>query len=143
MVEPISRGADGAEKAVVVGQRRWRLLALIYLGIFLVILGLAYTNHLPPQLGRIPYYDKIGHGVLYAIAAYLGHRILGDRWWRLGRVSVPLFALLFGLFTLAEELVQGLSPYRTLDGGDLLWSFIGIAVGTAWAQGNRQRRQDR
>lgn len=116
------------------GQHRWGLLSLLYLGIFLTIMALAYTNTLPTQLGRIPYYDKIGHCVLYAIAAYLGHRILRRRWVSpMGR-SLPLFALAFSTFTVVEEWVQNLSPHRTLDLSDLFWSFVGIALGTWLAQ---------
>jgi VanZ family protein len=134
MTEPKSPHPPHVLQLAWWGQHRWGLLSLLYLGIFLAIMALAYTNTLPPQLGRIPYYDKIGHCVLYAIAAYLGHRILRRRWIRLLGRSLPLFALGFSSFTVVEELVQNLSPYRTLDLSDLLWSFVGIVLGTWLAQ---------
>ncbi|MEO1352425.1 MAG: hypothetical protein AAFW84_27110, partial [Cyanobacteria bacterium J06635_15] len=55
-----------------------------YLAIFLVILVLAYTKNLPGYLNAIPYYDKIGHVVLYCVAAAIfpsangGNSRLGD-----------------------------------------------------------------
>ncbi|HEY9734918.1 MAG TPA: hypothetical protein V6D06_01505 [Trichocoleus sp.] len=112
------------------------LLAGAYLALFLTILLLAYTNRLPSFLGEIPYYDKIGHVVLYAVPTYLGHRLCRYRqivcW-------VPLFPALFALFTVTEELGQSLSPYRTLDPTDLIASFIGIAVGWQLAERSRYR----
>lgn len=44
-------------------------LAWGYAGLFLWILYLAYSGHLPDWFQAIPYYDKPAHGVLYAIAA--------------------------------------------------------------------------
>lgn len=101
-------------KTEVSNGKRWQLvgISLLYLAIFLTIMALAYTNSIPPQLGLIPYSDKIGHGVLYGIAAYLGHRILRYRHFSVRGWTLPLFALLFGLFTLVEEVIQVLSPDR-------------------------------
>jgi hypothetical protein len=101
--------------------------------------GVGLHQHPAPAARLHPYYDKIGHGVLYAIAAYLGHRILRCRWLVWNSIPLPRFALLFGLFTVAEELVQSLSPHRTLDAIDLLWSFVGIALGTGMAEWQYRR----
>jgi polysaccharide biosynthesis protein VpsQ len=107
----------------------------IYASLFGLILWAAYTNHLPLDfLNQIPYYDKIGHVVLYFIATYLGHRVLRQRQYRCFNRTWPLFPSLFGLFTLIEEWIQGFSPYRTLDPGDLICSFLGIGLGYIVAQ---------
>lgn len=90
---------------------------------------MAYTGNLPSQLGRIPFYDKIGYLLLYGIAAYLGHRVLGSRRVRLGTIAVPLFPFLFAIVTVAEETLQILSPNRTFDVTDLIASFLGITLG--------------
>jgi VanZ family protein len=111
------------------------ILATGYAGFFLITLWAAYTNQLPTGfLNQIPYYDKIGHVVLYCIAGYLGHRLLQRRHYLLFAVHWPIFPSLFALFTLAEEITQGFSPYRTLDAGDLLCSAIGIVLGYGLAQ---------
>jgi hypothetical protein len=78
---------------------------------------MAYRNALPPQLEYIPYYDKIGHVLIYGIAAYLGERWVRHRRFRLLGVRLPLFVTLFSLFVVAEELVQYFSPHRNLDPG--------------------------
>lgn len=82
----------------------WRVLAALYAAAFLVVLLLAYTGNSPPQLSRIPFYDKIGHVVLYGIATYLGHRVLGYRRVTVLTIGVP-FPLLFGIGTVSEELL--------------------------------------
>jgi VanZ family protein len=102
---------------------RWEILAVLYASIFLTILVLAYTGNLPPILTQN---DKAGHVVLYAIATYLGHRVLRYRRVKLRFFTIPLFPTLFGIFTVTEELLQSLSPHRTLDATDLIASFIGI-----------------
>lgn len=109
----------------------WRLasISLVYLLIFLSIMAMAYTNNLPGYLSAIPHYDKPGHLILYALPTYLGHRILNYRTLPLRSLRLPLFPLLFTLFTVTEELIQNLSPYRTLDAIDLLASAIGIVLG--------------
>lgn len=107
----------------------WPLLALTYASTFIVILILAYTGNIPEFIQKIPSYDKIGHVVLYSLATYLGHRVLkrlkvkGFGW------ALPLWPLLFALFTLAEELVQLTSPQRTFSWLDAIASFLGILLG--------------
>ncbi|ESA36149.1 hypothetical protein N836_08350 [Leptolyngbya sp. Heron Island J] len=120
-------------------QRHVVLLALGYGGLFLLILWAAYTNNLPLSLlGKIPYYDKIGHVVLYALASYLGHRVLHRQHFR-GVRYLPIFPVLFGLAMTAEEIVQGLSPYRTLDALDLVCSLSGVVLGYFLAQRPEQQ----
>jgi polysaccharide biosynthesis protein VpsQ len=120
--------------------------AAFYATFFVVTLWAAYNNHLPlVWLSQFPKYDKVGHLLLYFIPSYLGHCLCRYRHFSfvLGRfpgkasplrLTLPLFPMLFGLFTVMEELIQGFSPYRTLDGGDLICSFIGIGVGYWLAQ---------
>ena len=115
-------------------QRHVILLAISYGSLFLGILWAAYTNNLPLELlAKIPYYDKIGHVVLYALASYLGHRVLNQRHFR-GHRYLPVFPILFGLAMTAEEMIQGLSPYRTLDSLDLVCSLSGVVLGYVLVQ---------
>ena len=104
-------------------------LALLYASLFLIVLVAAYRGQLPlEQLSRIPYYDKLGHVLLYAIATYLGHQVC-YRWRLFGGLRLPAFPILFGIATVAEELTQGLAPSRTLDPIDLICSVGGIFLG--------------
>ena len=117
----------------------WSLISGLYLTIFLTILVLAYTGRLPTHLLMgIPYADKIGHVVLYCIAAYVGHRVLKHRHIMLLGLSLPLFPMLFGVFTIVEEVGQGFAPHRTFDGVDLVASLIGVWLGY-WLAERRMR----
>ena len=110
--------------------RKIVFLASSYGLLFLILLWAAYTNHLPLQwLSQIPSYDKLGHVILYCVPSYLGHRLCRRKRFVTGRVSLPTFPTLFALFTVTEELIQGFSPYRTLDAGDLVCSLIGVGIG--------------
>lgn len=118
-------------------QRNLIVLALGYGALFVIILWAAYTNNLPLDLlKQIPYYDKIGHVVLYAMASYLGHRVLNQRHFR-GMRWLPVFPVLFGLVMTAEEIFQGIAPYRTLDLLDLVCSLSGVVLGYILAQQTR------
>lgn len=100
---------------------------------FLVMLVLAYKGTLPVSslLSQFAYADKVGHLILYCIPTYLGHRLCR---YRHIQKHIPIFPAFFTLFTVTEELIQGLSPNRTLDAGDMVCSLIGIAVGYWLAQ---------
>lgn len=117
----------------------WSVAALLYGALFLLILWLAYTGNLPPQLAQIPFYDTIGHFVLYSLATYLGHRVLQQRRIHILAYHLPLWPLVFGLFTLTEEGLQSLSPNRTLSLVDLVASLIGVLFGYWLAERGRDR----
>jgi polysaccharide biosynthesis protein VpsQ len=113
-----------------------KIAALLYAIAFLVTLVLAYTGNLPPQLQQIPYHDKIGHVILYGVATYLGHTLLGYRRLRNG---FPIFPIVFAIFTIVEESFQGLSPNRSLDSIDLIASLFGIALGYQLAEKGQKK----
>ncbi len=114
----------------------WNIVAIAYAGIFLTILILAYTGNLPSVLTTN---DKLGHVVLYFLATYLGHEVCRYRRISLAGLPIPLFPLLFGIFTVVEEILQSLSPNRTLDAIDLIASFIGILLGYWFADRRRKK----
>jgi VanZ family protein len=109
-----------------VATRLWILSTIGFMCIFATILWFAYHGTLHPFFTQN---DKLAHFILYGIASFLGHRATNRHHLRQLGFPIPLFPVLFTLFTLGEELVQQLSPNRTLDLMDLLASFAGIAVG--------------
>ena len=116
-------------------RKRILVLSSLYGLFFLVTLFAAYTNRLPlGLLSRLPNYDKLGHVILYFIPTYLGHRLCKQKHIKRLNLSLPVFPVLFTLFTFTEELIQGFSPHRTLDIGDLLCSLVGIVCGYGLAQ---------
>ncbi|MEL7144422.1 MAG: hypothetical protein AAGL08_19675 [Cyanobacteria bacterium J06573_11] len=113
--------------------RKVVLLSACYGVLFLLMLVLAYQGTLPVAwLSNVHNADKIGHLVLYCVPSYLGHILF--RYKHIAPLRLPVFPGLFTLFTITEELIQGLSPNRTLDAGDMVCSLIGIAVGYRLAQ---------
>jgi len=118
----------------------WPLAGFLYALAFAAILLAAYTNNLPAYLDRIPYYDRLGHVVLYCTAAYLGHRLLRYRRWGFGSWRWSLWGWLFSLGTIAEESLQALSPNRTFSAIDMACSLSGILAG-CWLA-DRSRPQD-
>lgn len=126
-----STAAKGAPSKKVV------FLSLTYGLFFLVVLVTAYTGHLPVRyISQFQNADKIGHLLLYFIPSYLGHRLF--RCHHIKRFHLPFFPSLFALFTITEELIQGFSPNRTLDAGDMVCSLLGIVVGYWLAQRQAQ-----
>jgi VanZ family protein len=101
------------------------------MGIFATILWFAYHGTLPSIFTKN---DKLAHFCLYGIVSLLGHKATNCRHLQWRRLPVPLFPTLFALFTVGEELVQQLSPYRTLELMELLASFMGIAIGYGLAE---------
>jgi VanZ family protein len=108
---------------------KWPILNFIYFCIFLAILFLAYTGNIPKQISVIPGYDIYGHFILYAIPSFLGHQLFKRKWTVWGKLSLPLFPLLFAIFTIAEECIQSLSPQRTFSFLDMIMSLLGIIFG--------------
>ncbi|MGL5805777.1 MAG: VanZ family protein [Xenococcaceae cyanobacterium] len=112
----------------------WKIISAIYFLFLSIILVLAYTGKLPSQLVKIPCYDTFLHFILYGIATYLGHRALQKRQLKLKSISLPLWPLLFGIFTITEECLQSLSPLRTFSLQDMIASIVGLICGYLLAE---------
>jgi len=109
----------------------WKILAVIYLIVFTLIIVLAYNHALPEYLTKN---DKAGHVFLYGLATFVGQLAGNWRTIKFWNWVLPLFPLLFVVFTFVEELCQSLSPNRTFDIGDLVASFTGIVIGYVLAE---------
>lgn len=117
----------------------WVIAGLLYAGLFMIILQLAYAGNLPPMIQQIPFYDKIGHVLLYALATYLGQRALSFRQITVLNQRLPLWVTLFTMFTTVEEGIQAWSPNRTFSTVDLVCSLLGIALGYGLAEQGRTK----
>ncbi len=109
----------------------WKVLAVIYLSVFALIIVLAYNRALPEYLTQN---DKAGHIFLYGLATFLGQMVSNHRTFKLAAWTLPMFPLVFSIFTLVEEWSQSLSPNRTFDIGDLAASCLGILIGYGLAE---------
>ena len=110
------------------------MAASLYGGLLFTIGFFAYTGNLPAFLQYIPYYDTLGHFILYGIASYLGDRVLRGRKFPIMGYRIPLFAFVFGIITVVEEFIQSFSPNRTFSWIDMIASLLGLLVGYWLAQ---------
>lgn len=78
----------------------------------------------------IPYGDKLGHIGLYGMLTLLIN--IASRCYivRFGKARLQLGTLVVLLFSLIEELSQGMMPNRTLDMGDAVADVVGIVIGS-------------
>ena len=109
--------------------KKWLLPTALYFLLLLTIMLLADTGNLPLELlVKIPYYDTIGHFVLYGIASFLSHRAINRRMLVIFHLPLPLGPLLFSCFTVIEEMLQELLPNRTFSLIDMGASLLGIVL---------------
>lgn len=110
---------------------------LIFIGytLFLIFVSvLAYLNIIPTQQIKIPYYDYIGHFVLYGIWAYLFALVLPQRLFSILKFYIPTGILIVTGITIIEECLQSFSAVRSFSLIDLGCSLTGIAVGNLFYQ---------
>lgn len=106
--------------------RGWTFVCGGYIVLLIGISITAYLNLLLSQLDRIPHYDTFGHFFLLGIAAYLAHRALRKRAWRIRKVSIPIGLLSIAAFVFVDEALQALSPARTVSLSDVVASLLGM-----------------
>lgn len=102
------------------------ILFVSYTIFILAIFTLAYMGLIPLEISKIPFYDSIGHFVLYGLWAYFAGMAFSKKIF-IG-VSVPKGILIVLLIAILEESLQSLSSIRTFSLSDMYWGFIGIAV---------------
>ncbi|MGH9318251.1 MAG: VanZ family protein [Thermoanaerobaculia bacterium] len=83
-----------------------------------------------PILSGIPHFDKLVHGVLYAVEAFLLYRSVkwpGRPRFTFSRVLVILGAM--AVWGVADETHQTWIPGRSMEGGDVAADVAGAAAG--------------
>lgn len=99
---------------------------IVFTGLILIINFLAYNNLLPRDLKAIPYYDSIGHFVLFGIYAFLAQiAFKGKKFFH-----IPIGSGLIALYATLDEFIQKFSPNRSFYLWDLFFSLLGILVAT-------------
>ncbi len=122
---------------------RARWLLWPQLSLVVVISTAAYLDVLPLWLLRWEGLDKVLHFTMFGLVAFWLHQWLAGRTagptWRAALIAVAL------PFTAAavEELLQGLSAYRTVDVLDLSSDLAGMVVLVALSVWYAQRREKR
>lgn len=93
---------------------------------FIVVTILANKGLIPAVLKVIPYYDSIGHFVLFGIYAFLAQMACKGRKYK----SIPIGSGMIAVYAIMDEFLQKLSPNRTFDLHDLFFSLLGVSVAT-------------
>lgn len=104
----------------------WPIIFTLFFLFCSTVIYLAYQKKIPSILAIIPYYDYIGHFVLFGLLFYLLHRAIKRFSIKLINHKTPLALLLISAFAIAEESLQIFSPNRTFDLLDLFLSLAGI-----------------
>lgn len=103
-----------------------RLSWWLLLGLLLVV-GLFYLSlDTPPALMRANHMDKVGHVGYYLLLSYwFGCILQPRRFWQLGAGLILIGALI--------EILQGLTPYRSMEFNDWLADSMGVLIGLGLA----------
>lgn len=114
------------------GHSPWRWLVWPQVGLALLATWLAYAGQIPPVLVSLPLADKFFHVLLVGAAAFWLNLWLGGRRWQF---NVPVAIALMLVLVTVDELLQGLSPARSLDLFDWVCNVTGLAL--AWRLSER------
>ncbi len=106
---------------------KWNILLGAYSAFIAIVILFAYLSLIPTEIKVVPFYDSIGHFVLYGIWGYLSGRVLCKGVF-LGIMTVPAGLIVVSGIAVIEECFQLLSPVRTFSFIDLGWGLLGIGV---------------
>ena len=98
------------------------------------ISALAYANLIPRAIRFIPYYDSIGHFVLFGLLGVIAHYAFKRRRVPAFGRNIPLGPTLAIVFACIDESLQIFSYNRTFDLMDLFFGILGILffITLAW-----------
>lgn len=107
---------------------RWKTSLILYTLVLLVIFISAYLKLIPTEIKAVPFYDSIGHFVLYGIWGYLFARVFNKNALRSDSWFLPWGILLALTIAIVEESLQSFSAVRTFSLFDLGWGIVGILL---------------
>jgi len=105
-----------------------KFVFIIYTLFIVLVSVLAYLNIIPTKQITIPYYDLIGHFILYGIWGYLFAIVFHKPCISSNKFILPRGIVLVSVITIVEECLQSLSTVRTFSLLDLGCSMLGITI---------------
>ncbi len=99
---------------------------LFFVAFLLFVSFLAYNKWIPREIEVIPFYDSIGHFVLFGFLGLAAHYAFEQRRVLIFGMSVPLGPTLAVVYAFLDESLQVLSVNRTFDLSDLFFGVLGI-----------------
>lgn len=102
---------------------------LVLYSVFLFIVFLsAYLGIIPTELAFIPFFDSMGHFILYGIWAYLFAKVFGHAILSFGKFVIPGGIFIVIIIAVAEESFQAFFPTRSFSFFDMGWGILGISL---------------
>lgn len=102
-------------------------LALYSVFLFSVFLS-AYLGFIPTELAFIPFFDSMGHFILYGIWGYLFAKVFDNAILSVGKFIVPAGVFIAIIIAVAEESFQAFFPTRSFSFFDMAWGILGISL---------------
>lgn len=113
--------------------RGWVLTSLVVFLVMFTATLLAYTKHIPIEIKQIPYYDSIGHFLLFGILSFVLYHALSGRCFVFRGHAFPISGFVVICYALIDEYLQLLSDTRSFDPSDLFFGILGVVVFTLLA----------
>ncbi len=106
--------------------KRNTYFAVAFFAFIILVSVLAYLQILPTQYKHIPYYDSIGHFMLFGILSYLFHIAWNRKHVIFLGLAWPAAPILVICYAVVDEVLQIFSSVRTFDLYDLGFGILGI-----------------
>lgn len=100
----------------------------LYTIVLLIIFLMAYLRYIPTEIFFFPFFDSLGHFVLYGFWGYFFARAFSTTIAFIGRIEIQRGILLVIPIAIIEESLQSLSAFRTFSFFDMAWGVFGIFV---------------
>lgn len=108
--------------------QKYKVILLASFALFLVVVFVgAYSGLIPTEIRAIPYYDSIGHFVLYGLLAFFATAAY-QRLLKVGRIRIPMAIVIVSSIAVVDEFTQTFSTMRTFSYTDLGWGLFGVMV---------------
>lgn len=106
---------------------RRSVFLFVLMGLFIITVSIgADLRLLPLHFIAFPYYDKLGHFVLYGVLGLLLHLALRSRARSFWRLPIPMALLVVAALAVLDELQQSFMPARSFDAVDFAADMIGV-----------------
>lgn len=106
--------------------KKW-IIGCICMGAFIVFVSaLAYFKYIPTQVNSIPYYDSIGHFMLFGLLGFFAEMAFQGLKKKIFGITLPVGSILVASYAFIDESLQVFSPNRTFDLHDLVLGLFGI-----------------
>lgn len=87
---------------------------------------LAYLKYIPTEIKSVPYYDSVGHFILFGMLGFLAEMAFRGLKKKIFWMQLPVGSTLVVAYALLDESLQYYSANRTFDLHDLACGLAGI-----------------